>query len=331
MSEKPRVFVASSSEQIGTAVAIADGLNASPHFVAQAWRESVFAFSKSYIESLEAELDRADFAIVVLTADDVARVRTQDANLPRDNVIFELGLFIGRLGRERCFFFVDSDSDTRIASDLSGVKCVGFHHGATGDWRRPDLATQIAAVGIQMREVGIRYKPAPGVRDEQQALWRFTRRFAGHWWERMRPGDDDASALSYLTVTLDPVTNTPRIDGKAYGKVGEPLADWHTVATGVQLGARPKVIYRWEGEQDAARGETYGGGGVITLDDDRLVSGSGYFFDTNFAQIRAGAVTRVKHFALFRCDPVDIETLREPWSEAAQTLIQARLGGLRGR
>jgi predicted nucleotide-binding protein len=125
MAHQLRVFVASSSEQISVAKAVAEVLK-SPDFDVKVWDEEIFSFSASYIESLEKELEHADFAVVILTADDSGNVRRKKVNLPRDNVVFELGLFIGRLGRERCFFFVDRDSGTRIASDLSGVKPVAF-------------------------------------------------------------------------------------------------------------------------------------------------------------------------------------------------------------
>jgi predicted nucleotide-binding protein len=69
------------------------------------WNKGVFDFSAHYLESLEEVLEQADFAAVVLTADDQTEVRKQSVKLPRDNVNFELGLFIGGLGRERCFFF----------------------------------------------------------------------------------------------------------------------------------------------------------------------------------------------------------------------------------
>lgn len=99
MTEKLRVFVASSSEQLGVAAEIAQSINRSKAFHAQPWDKEVFEFSKTYIESLEQELDRADFAIVVLTADDAGNVRGRKVSLPRDNVIFELGLFAGCRGR----------------------------------------------------------------------------------------------------------------------------------------------------------------------------------------------------------------------------------------
>lgn len=173
------------------------------------WDEETFDFSKSYIESLEKELDRADFAVVILTADDRANVRKKTVNLPRDNVIFELGLFTGRLGRERSFFVIEGTSRTEVASDLSGVNPVKFFRDGK-DAGQPSLAVQMHKLRAQMLSQSVRYKPSPLVRERQAVLGRLSHRIAGRWWERMRKGDDDKSAISYVTVTVDDVTNTPK-------------------------------------------------------------------------------------------------------------------------
>lgn len=330
MAEKLRVFVASSSEQLAVAAAVAQSINRSKSFHAQPWDKDVFEFSKAYIESLEQELDRADFAIVVLTADDASNVRGREVSLPRDNVIFELGLFAGRLGRNRCFFFVDADSATRIASDLSGVEPVTFRRGAGSGGA--DLKTRIGQVTEQMKQAGPRSKPSPAVREARESLWRFSTRFSGQWWERIRGGEDDRSALSYLTVSADELTNTPKISGKVFGLGGERLADWFTVTSNVALSERPPQVvnYRWEGEHQDAHGQTCGGHGVIILEDAELTRGEGWFFDTNFAHIAQEAVTRVKHFRVYRCSAEEVETMKDVTSEAARALIADRLQGLRG-
>ena len=146
MEERLRVFVASSSEKLAVARGVGDVLRGDESLDVHTWDQDVFTLSASYIESLEAELDRADFAIVILTADDPATVRREAVNLPRDNVVYELGLFMGRLGRARCFFFVDGDSATRIASDLSGVRAADFYNErtnrATGRPSLEDRATE---------------------------------------------------------------------------------------------------------------------------------------------------------------------------------------------
>lgn len=323
-----RVFVASSSEQIGVAKAVAAAVK-SPQLEAKVWDEETFDFSAAYIESLEKELERADFAIVILTGDDPGNIREKDVNLPRDNVIFELGLFMGRLGRERCFFFVARDSRTRIASDLSGVKSVEFDLNAQSQCST-DLASHVARVAQQMLSQGQRNAPSTRVREDQDALWRFSRRFAGHWWERMRVGEDDLSALSYVTVTVNEVTNTPHMHGWVYDKSGEPMADWGSVITGVVLGEEPKIHYRWEGQHDKMHGQTFGGGGYIEFDDSELSSASGYFYDTNFAEIQSGAHAQIKHFGLYRCEAADEEKMKKRYSDEAAQLINERLS-LSGR
>jgi len=331
MSNALRVFVASSSEQIETADAVATALGRHKELDVHPWDEGVFDFSSAYIESLENELERADFAVVVLTADDASSVRDETVNLPRDNVIFELGLFTGRLGRDRCFFFVDGDSDTKIASDLSGVKLVKFYRDAnTAATRKRSLETQAEAVMRQILDRGVRYKPSREVRQLQDELWRFSSRLSGHWWERMRTGEDDMSALSYLTVSIDSVTNTPTISGRAYDTAGERLAEWTTISTGVVLGDQTKVYYRWEGEHEDAHGQAYGGGGQIVFDNDKLETGEGYYYDTNFALLPEGALTRVKHFGLCRCTFEEIEVMKQPRSKEALTLRQDRLTTLFG-
>jgi len=331
MTEPLRVFVASSSEQIGVAKRVAAALD-SPALSAKVWDEETFDFSASYIESLEKELDRADFAVVILTGDDSGNVRRKQVNLPRDNVIYELGLFTGRLGRERCFFFVDGDSGTHIASDLSGVKAVVFEAKLdVGTAGTPSLATQAGRVAQQMTALGERYKAAPQVRERQAALWLFSHRFAGHWWERMRDGEEGRSALSYVTVTVDEVTNTPHLQGLVFDSNGAAMADWETVVSGVVVDGPPRIHYRWEGEMESDHGQKYGGGGYIEFDSPELASGRGYYYDTNFAQLAAGAHTRVKHFGLYRCEDPDVEIMKQSWSDEAVKLIGARLKSLRGR
>jgi CAP12/Pycsar effector protein, TIR domain len=65
------------------------------------WTHDVFELSQGVLESLLRCADQVDLAVLVLTADDVVASRGDVSCAPRDNVVFELGLFIGALGRER--------------------------------------------------------------------------------------------------------------------------------------------------------------------------------------------------------------------------------------
>lgn len=68
----------------------------------------------------------ADFAALVLTADDQTTSRGKKKASPRDNVIFELGLLMGALGRERVFILKPRNVDVRIPSDLLGVTWIEY-------------------------------------------------------------------------------------------------------------------------------------------------------------------------------------------------------------
>ena len=68
----------------------------------------------------------ADFALFVFGPDDKISHRHDDYMVPRDNVIFEMGLFIGRLGRERVFMVKDADVDLKIPTDLLGVNPITY-------------------------------------------------------------------------------------------------------------------------------------------------------------------------------------------------------------
>lgn len=117
---KPRMFIASSVEQLDLAYAAQEGLE---HDVeATVWSQGVFALSRSAMASLLDELDESDFGLFVLAPDDVTAMRGQAKSTVRDNVIFELGLFTGRLGSDRCFLLVPRGvEDLHLPTDLLGI------------------------------------------------------------------------------------------------------------------------------------------------------------------------------------------------------------------
>ena len=79
---------------------------------------------RTIIEKFEEEAQRATFAFVLMSPDDQIAVPGGEYAQSRPNVIFELGWFYGRLGRERvCILF---KKGTRIHSDLDGVSRVEF-------------------------------------------------------------------------------------------------------------------------------------------------------------------------------------------------------------
>jgi CRP/FNR family cyclic AMP-dependent transcriptional regulator len=94
-NEVPVVFIGSAKETLGIAEAVQDALSQAG-IDAVVWSQGVFGASHFPIEDLERELQRSDFAVLVAGADDQVISRGSSAGAPRDNVVFELGLFMGR-------------------------------------------------------------------------------------------------------------------------------------------------------------------------------------------------------------------------------------------
>jgi hypothetical protein len=100
------------------------------------------------LEKFERHAQTASFAVVLLTGDDEGRLRGDDTALAirgRQNVILELGVFIGLLGRSRVVVLKDPDVDE--PSDLDGLVYIPLD--AAGAWRH-GLLKELADAGIKV-------------------------------------------------------------------------------------------------------------------------------------------------------------------------------------
>lgn len=145
--EKARVFVISSSEALTVARAIQEILAHDPLTV-EVWTDGTFKASHYSVESLVEVLDRSDFAVAVVQADDVVQSKGETRPTPRDNVLFELGLFIGRLGRLRTFLLEPTLINVKLPSDLSGITTIRYQPGP-----ERDLLSLLAPACNQLRRL----------------------------------------------------------------------------------------------------------------------------------------------------------------------------------
>jgi predicted nucleotide-binding protein len=99
---RPKAFIGSSTEALGIAYALQENLESDAEITV--WTQGIFEPSKYPLESLLAELDSCDLGIFVFSPDDIATIRGAEASIVRDNVVFELGLFIGPLADTEAFF-----------------------------------------------------------------------------------------------------------------------------------------------------------------------------------------------------------------------------------
>jgi hypothetical protein len=119
------------------------------------WSQGVFGLSQGTLESLVNALEEYDFSVLVLTADDLVTSRDAEFAAPRDNVLFELGLFMGGLGRSRTFIVYDRTAGLKLPTDLAGVSAATFEPHANGNLQSA-LGAAATRVEEQVGRLGVR-------------------------------------------------------------------------------------------------------------------------------------------------------------------------------
>jgi Predicted nucleotide-binding protein containing TIR-like domain len=115
---KPTVFVGSSTEGLPYAKKLRQLLSRTA--ICNIWNmDGQFGLGEFTLEALIKITKEHDFAIMILTQDDLINRRGRNTFVPRDNVVFELGLFMGALGRDRTF--IVHDKRMAMPSDLDGI------------------------------------------------------------------------------------------------------------------------------------------------------------------------------------------------------------------
>lgn len=116
---KPRLFIASSVESLPIAEAV--NVNLDHDFEVTIWKNGTFKLSSSTIEDLVEKSSAVDFALFIFTPDDISTIRSRSEHVVRDNVVFEMGLFVGAIGKSRSFVLKPRDVDMHLPTDLLGV------------------------------------------------------------------------------------------------------------------------------------------------------------------------------------------------------------------
>jgi hypothetical protein len=200
---KPKVFVGSSTEGLPIAELVQTELENDAEAVL--WSQGVFRKINVPIEDLMTAVESFDFAVFVLHPEDRVNIRGEESLAVRDNVLFELGLFLGKLGRSRNFFIAPSmraDVKLRLPSDLSGITPAKY-----------DPATKLlqASVGKSLlqlkqaiRNLTARFSPKTVLYDTGQSIrpydfaWR-----EGYFWKNGKHASDRGTgSIEYLQDAL---------------------------------------------------------------------------------------------------------------------------------
>jgi hypothetical protein len=156
---RPSVFIGSSQEGLPIAQAIQVNLDRTCEVVL--WNQGVYGLSEGTLETLVDKANEFDFAVLVITPDDMTRSRGKKQQAPRDNVLLELGLFIGVLGRKRTMVVYDRSADIKLPSDLAGVTLASYQMYQSGNLQASlgAACTRIEATIKEQRLRSARSKP----------------------------------------------------------------------------------------------------------------------------------------------------------------------------
>jgi hypothetical protein len=197
------LFLGSSVEGLEVAYAIQENLE----FDAEAtiWKQGVFRPSRQTLSELITASERVDFAAFVFSGDDIVMIRGQQHAAVRDNVIFEMGLFMGALGVSRCFYIVPRDGDPlHLPTDLLGVAPLTYRS------KRSD-GNLVAALGTACNQIRRAFRAQITEPQSRPTM----RDYLSAW---------DAPALAnsrrkVRSVTLDPYSDEWADQREDFGKV----------------------------------------------------------------------------------------------------------------
>jgi len=142
MKAKPQLFVGSSVENLQVAYDVQENLDHDAEV--KVWPQGGFEIAGFGLDSLLEQLQSCDFGVFIFTPDDMVRIREEEHRAVRDNVLFELGLFMGRLGRQRTFVIVPSGIKVHLPSDLIGWNLAYYD---------PNRKDGVAALGVACNKI----------------------------------------------------------------------------------------------------------------------------------------------------------------------------------
>lgn len=122
---KRKLFIGSSSESLKIAEQVKTSIDekCSEWLETKLWNENgIFQLNASTLECLVKKARLYDYGVFIADADDCILKRHRIHRTTRDNVIFELGMFMGSLGLDRAFVI----SSVELPSDMNGVTTIHY-------------------------------------------------------------------------------------------------------------------------------------------------------------------------------------------------------------
>ena len=298
--DKPRIFLGSSGKQEKLLQALTRGLESVAHV--EPWTTS-FNPGTTTLDRLLELTREVDFAGLAFAQDDWTipsspRSPAAGSGLasPRDNVVFEAGLFGGALGMRRTFIL--HASGAKLPTDLLGLTCVRYESTTASEMR----------VVIQ--------KLRKAIENEGRVA-----RIEGLWWQfsLTERGPREPSAVSLLRISRNR-DGALEIAGRSWQEDGTLSARYWSEA--VKETKEPSsVFYYWKGERprDPNAPQLEGTGEIRLESADRA---AGYFTTRADTRPRVNARTAGIYW---RADPMDLQILDGRDDRQCAELIAERL------
>jgi hypothetical protein len=293
---KPRIFLGSSGKQAELVEAIARGLEDMADV--EPWM-TTFNPGRSTLDRLVELSQEVDFAVFVFAQDDWTTTDASQSSQasPRDNVVFEAGLFGGALGIRRTFIL--HANDAKLPTDLLGLTSVRYE-AANG----PE---EVHVINEKLRRA-IESEGRRGLVE-------------GPWWQLSLTvrSEVEPSAVSLLRISRDREGGL-NVNGRAWQEDGTLSARYWSVAAKERRDP-PSIFYFWNGERprdaDAPQLE---GTGEIKLES--AVRATGYWTTRSDRDPALNARTAGVYL---RADPSDLQVLDGGSEEERAELIAKRL------
>ena len=225
--DKPRIFLGSSGKQKDLLEALTHGLEDVAHV--EPWTTS-FNPGTTTLERLLELAHEVDFAAFVFAEDDwtshsqVASDPTESGQAsPRDNVVFEAGLFGGTLGMRRTFIL--HAKGAKLPTDLLGLTCI----------RYSEATSEAETINQKLRKA---------IESEGRVA-----RIEGLWWQfsLTERSIREPSAVSLLRVSRDR-DGALEVAGRAWQENGGLSARYWSEAAKEKKGPAG-IFYYWKGER----------------------------------------------------------------------------------
>ena len=299
--EKPRIFLGSSGKQEKLLQALTRGLEAVARV--DPWTTS-FHPGTTTLERLLELAHEVDFAAFVFARDDWTTTTPPPSASkgpgqasPRDNVVFEAGLFGGALGMHRTFIIHANGS--KLPTDLLGLTSVRYDEAMT--------SLEIKVINQKLRKA---------IENEGRIA-----RIEGDWWQfsLTERTAREPSAVSLLRISRDRA-GALEVAGRSWQEDGSLSARYSSEA--VKERKEPSgVFYYWKGERplNTNAPQLYGTGEIRVESAERA---SGYF--TTRADTHPKVDTRTSG-VYWRADPDDLSIMDGRDERKRAELIAERL------